>query len=693
MNIRLSRLYGSNFRSLEAPFSLELPESGSVLLRGLNKDTGDSSASGKSSLVLALSYLFGGCPFPGTELATWGSEEPMVVGASLVGPDGNHRVERGKAGLSVWGPNDEKPIKGKSAESALDRLFGMDSWLRAAATYRGQGQTSLFLGLTDQEKKDFLTRALGLDRYERIAAEAAVQAKARKEELLAAEARWTAALNALQTANDRLAELPALDHQVEIAARLNEAEALKTALEVARTDLAVLVDQDRAIQRESQTALVRALDGISNEQKQIAVAQPDISAQEAEIIKQEDRLTRVLVVDRAREVADTKARQDLKSKIAVAQEKTRHRQALNTEMVGCGEKIAALEQQICPTCERPWVAAALSVELAKLKEKHIELRKRWLEAGEAAEDITAAQKELRELPLVEPSPWVSKIQTILAGLRTEINTARSKTQSARDQALSALDKRRAEAKSTSAQTEEVIRAAGLAAMVALNTQIRETETAYKAVMAAAATAHRADDLVKERRRVVDEAEMAVEINEAEAAELRKSVAAELDLHVMVGREGFLGVIFDDVLAEIAAATNAILARVANVRHVSFAFSSERETDSGTIQRRITPAVTVEGRQVPLTSGISGGQQSGVRLAVDLGVGEVVAKRRGTYPGWLVLDESFDGLGAASKESCIDLLNGYAQDRLVLVIDHDVRFQSQFSRVIDVVSENGRSRIV
>ena len=207
-----------------------------------------------------------------------------------------------------------------------------------------------------------------------------------------------------------------------------------------------------------------------------------------------------------------------------------------------------------------------------------------------------------------------------------------------------------------------------------------------------AVAQRAGDLVKERKRVFEEALIAVETAEIKVADLRKAVAAELDLHAMVGREGFLGVIFDDVLAEIAAATNAILARVANVRHVSFAFSSERETDSGNIQRRISPVVTVEGRQVPLTSGISGGQQSGVRLAVDLGVGEVVAKRRGTYPGWLVLDESFDGLGRTSKESCLDMLSSYAQDRLILVVDHSTEFQSLFSTVIDVVSENGRSRI-
>ncbi len=82
----------------------------------------------------------------------------------------------------------------------------------------------------------------------------------------------------------------------------------------------------------------------------------------------------------------------------------------------------------------------------------------------------------------------------------------------------------------------------------------------------------------------------------------------------------------------------------------------------------------------------------VKLAVDLGFGEVVAKRRGAYPGWLVLDESFNGLDRASKESSMEMLQVYAGDRLVLVVDHATEFQGLFSRIIEVEQVDGRSRI-
>ena len=86
-------------------------------------------------------------------------------------------------------------------------------------------------------------------------------------------------------------------------------------------------------------------------------------------------------------------------------------------------------------------------------------------------------------------------------------------------------------------------------------------------------------------------------------------------------------------------------------------------------------------------------QTSVELAVDLAMGDVISRRRGTYPGWLILDESFDGLGGASKESCIEMLSAFAQDRLILVVDHDASFQGLFHQVIEIESVDGKSRIL
>ena len=86
-------------------------------------------------------------------------------------------------------------------------------------------------------------------------------------------------------------------------------------------------------------------------------------------------------------------------------------------------------------------------------------------------------------------------------------------------------------------------------------------------------------------------------------------------------------------------------------------------------------------------------QAAVELGVDLAVGNVVSSRRGVYPNFLILDESLHGLGGVAKESCIEMLQSVAGERLVLVVDHSTEFCNLFNQVIEVEQVDGQSRIV
>ncbi len=82
----------------------------------------------------------------------------------------------------------------------------------------------------------------------------------------------------------------------------------------------------------------------------------------------------------------------------------------------------------------------------------------------------------------------------------------------------------------------------------------------------------------------------------------------------------------------------------------------------------------------------------VELAVDLAVSEVVSRRTGSVPGWLILDESFEGLDPVTKESCMQILGRYASDKVVLVIDHASELKESFTQFVNVIHEGGRSRL-
>jgi DNA repair exonuclease SbcCD ATPase subunit len=159
---------------------------------------------------------------------------------------------------------------------------------------------------------------------------------------------------------------------------------------------------------------------------------------------------------------------------------------------------------------------------------------------------------------------------------------------------------------------------------------------------------------------------------------------------MVGRDGFLGSIFDEVLVEISSETNKILSSIPNTSHMTLNLRSERLTQKGTIEKGIVPVIAIGGHEAPFESGCSGGMRSAVELAVDLAVATVISRRTGVVPGWLVLDECFEGLGVCEKEACLQILGSYADDKLILVVDHSSETKEAFSQFIDVEYRDGVS---
>src|SRR5712664_3019447 len=136
-----------------------------VMIQGL-------SGHGKSNFALALAYALGYCQKPSTELMTWDWEGRWGVFLSLLTNNTDLQVERGsKFGLRIDGEN----ITG-SAASKSDRLtkaIGLEPGLLGPLTYRPQRTFGLFLSMPDEDKKEILSKLLGLDQFENAADEAA----------------------------------------------------------------------------------------------------------------------------------------------------------------------------------------------------------------------------------------------------------------------------------------------------------------------------------------------------------------------------------------------------------------------------------------------------------------------------------------------------------------------------------------
>lgn len=310
-------------------------------------------------------------------------------------------------------------------------------------------------------------------------------------------------------------------------------------------------------------------------------------------------------------------------------------------------QVQALLESRCPICAQEWQSPeALAAAWAKV------------EAGEAAGV---------ELPAICDQE---------ATARAAANEGDPPYPSAIRDQVEALQ-RRCERERMEATAPHVAEAAMLASDVgrlraeerSLQEQLAKAEAFEKAVQDvfnAASTSHIAEVAVADAQLAMDEA---------------------LDVEELL--KGWLVEVLAEVLAEVAQRANDHLAAIPNVRHCVLALRTAKDLKKGGERRGVHVVVLADGEERELDD-LSGGQQSAVELAVDLAVAEVVQARTGCFPGWMVLDEPFDGMTQLEREAAMQLLKDFAEraQAVVLVVDHSAELKTGAEQGLWVEMQGG-----
>lgn len=159
---------------------------------------------------------------------------------------------------------------------------------------------------------------------------------------------------------------------------------------------------------------------------------------------------------------------------------------------------------------------------------------------------------------------------------------------------------------------------------------------------------------------------------------------------LLGRSGFLGSIFDEILADIEARTNDMLQHFPNAEQFTVQISSSKTLKKGTTKKEISVTISRGGIDVEF-EGISGGQQSAIELCTDLAYAEAVRARSGCAPRWTCLDEVMDGLGPAEKEQVVEMIRKRIKG-LVLMIEHATEIKASFDQVINIEYDGRESHV-
>jgi DNA repair exonuclease SbcCD ATPase subunit len=639
--MRLKSIRLQNIRSfLDA--TIEFPESGLVLIQGRDADSGESSGAGKTSVLLGIAFALDLLPegFSAKDLQSWNTDKSMQVDLVLDDDGKDVLLRRGKVTSVDFG---HKKVEGASSyPGALKELFKMPSEIISALTYRNQDASGFFLSMGPTAKVEFLTKVLGLEAIEAAVKEAQDKIKTLEESLSTQHVFLSSAVTRKEAAVAE--EVPP---DIDLAL-------LKAALDVDDQNKTSIVD--KIAETERQVSEIRSL---TKKERQADIAHHVTKIEQARAF-----LTKLRSEDNARlkEVREVENRdRQALQRVTLALQRL---ETQDSKVAQLKRELGKLEVGQCPTCERDW-------DLAEGKRSAIQAQISSLEVEAQGKVVYTKQKkeleaQLSSQPAWEPNPKIEQLREIEAKLSEELKWLDRPPvipQELSDRLMSLRsDLSRAEAKRNSSYT---------------NLQVAQTN-------------------LKSRQALIVRKQKSIETTSKEVAELEEKILritkdcnAEKDFVAAMGRGGFLGLVFEEVLREIAAETNKRLGSLANVSRASVSFTTETEKGA----RKIQAWVDIGGHRAKLKAGPSGGQQTSLDQIADLAVVSVITRRvGGKVPQWMALDEIFNGQGRVTKEAALEVLQEFARDRLVLVIDHSSELAECFDKSIDIVYKSGVSSV-
>lgn len=674
----LKKIELESFRTFKDKQVIEnLPTNGLIGILGKNLNTNGSNDSGKSNFHLSIAYALGYCPYPLAEIQSWYSNKEVQVNVEF--ETINHKdilIKRG--GETSFTVEKESFLGARILESKIKDLINIPLNLFEALTFRAQGERGRFLSMTGAEKRDFLATLLSLDIF---------------------ETQITEVNKKISNLEVQLEQLGTLINELKKQLFKPEPPILnscdKSKLDLDNLKLKLLENQQFEQKLRLEVSAANLLkDTIKQKQLETVINESNDTVL-SDLLK--ELRVNELKVDVLRK-NDEKIKSELKddlnfvNKCLLMNSKEANKlDELNNKFKLKHQTLELLRQNKCINCEQLW-----NPDPSKEQEllSDLTLLSIFINASIKAKELVENGNKEREIlnsKLIDfKNIELKQAEEELSDINNKINLRKNSLQS---ENLKLLNKFEQEKNKELDKIDEdsLPSLLKLQDILQTNSSIRfaimslEQEIANQKSINSIKEVEYKKQLLKYNSLFNNLAE-----KEQNLLSLKNSLYEESDYVAML--KSFLGVIVQQVLEEIALEVNQTLKNIGNVSTVNISFNTESLTQKGILKQEIKPVFYKDGRIVSARSGLSGGQKTSVDLATDLAIIKVVTRRMGFSPGWLVLDEPFDGHDTNSKEACIEVLKKFAQDKLIFVIDHTTEIKEHFDQCINIECNNGISNI-
>lgn len=632
MEVRLLKLELEGFRSFRERTVFEFPQGDSVvLINGKWIGSEVTSGTGKSSIMGALAFLLDISDSSIASLKNWYSKKMSVTGTFKVGDSIVEATRDPKLSLVIDGKEYDGLAKG--AKEKLLEMLGGSTDVIEAITYRKQRKPGKIVNSTDSQIKEFLSGPLKLNEVEQAA-----------DDFTKKSNETTSGLELIKRDVQNL-EMN-LSMNVITQADLDAATGAVAAAECSVQPALAALENAKANLSTAQAALTEANAKVL--QLSSNSAQADLQVQASQITAQANQIQ-----------AEISKINNIALQI---QNKRRDNANLKESIMKIVDEIQRLTAGMCPTCSREWdKTEELRAQLTKNKDEQLFTMQSNLEY------IKNSEPMLNELPALNQA--LAEANKSLAEVNRKMGEVSAPVQMARQNATNAQHAVNS-AQSSVYTAESGVRSAN-----------QSVDNARKSLAALQARAGNYDSIVGK----LAEAKKKLADQEREATV--NALAAK-----MLGKTGFLGSIFDEILVDIEVRTNDMLQHFPNASQFRVHISSNKTIKTkGTVKKEISVTVSRDGMDVSLDD-LSGGQQSAVELCSDLAAAEAVRARSGCALKWTCLDEVMDGLGSAEKEAVVSMIRQRVKG-LVLMIEHATEIRESFDQVIEIEYDGRESRVV
>lgn len=671
--IRFKKLEINNFRSFYGKHVLDFDGQGLWVVRGNNFDTNGESAAGKSSVLLAFSYLLNINSLPAKEFESWGCDDDMQCYLDFIWDEKEVRLARG---LDNYIEIDGAVTNGsKNIEEKLEFIFKVNNEQRYQALYKEQGLGSYFLNKTSSDKKEFLNILLQLKDFESKITKDEKNIDSHvheKNELFKDIGLATSKISDLSKNQLSLA-LPVYD-TTSLATINQEIKNMTLDIENYENNISkIRLDFDNYLH-------------IKN--VEISKLTQKISEVELyeDIFQMQAQLDEMISIPQKTDLLDTKTYQlnlgqvnDIKKEIKAINNEIVQLEHLKIEI---NHKLNALELSECYTCHQKWSNESevdrLLMDLKQI-DNQLDFKKNSLPQDNTEELLRDLEKR-REEQKRNQTTALSNINK----LKKDIHDLKNQKSLDLRTKIEKLNQEKFPRELEYTKNINELKDLRIVYNKKIQLQNKLQNEYFK---------HKLDLGMYEQRKLDHKNNISKEIANLDRLNI-DLVKNDNTIKTLEDKaaftKSFLNYILVDVLNEISQETNSILSRVPNVSNITISLIPEKITQKGDLRQDIQTVVKINGHPRSFKSGLSGGMQTAVQLAADLALRNILSRRVGIQWGLLLLDEQFGGLDLVCKQACMSILSEYSKDTLVLVIDHDPILNETADKILYVKHENGKS---